>query len=177
LLRYGLTDDEASLLEATIIDLIGVDNLTNRVRGLHSSSFGRTYVEDITLKYTAEDATIEDDKVILISVGKSYNRRMSEQELFEYSRGVWKVNENKHNANFALVVFQGIVREVYEIKQWHKAGSLPYKYRPASEVNIPNRFEFEGEKAKDNIRNKYIEKSVRKYFTKGNRNPIKYVNC
>jgi len=177
LLRYGLTDNEASLLEATLIDFVGLDNLTNRVRGLHSRSFGRTFVEDIILKYTAEDATIKDDKVILISVGKSYTRGMSEEELYEYARGIWKVNENRHKAELALVVFQGIVREVYRISKWYKAGTLPYKYRDSSSFDSSKRWEFEGEKAEEDIRTKYIGKSVRKHFSKGSRNPIKYVNC
>jgi hypothetical protein len=60
LLRYGITDDEAAVVEATLIDYIGRENLTNKVRGLHSRSFGREFVQDIMLKYTAEDAAIDD---------------------------------------------------------------------------------------------------------------------
>jgi uncharacterized protein len=177
LLRYGLTDNEASLLEATLIDFVGLDNLTNKVRGLHSRSFGRTLVKDIILKYTAEDAIIGKDKVILISVGKSFNSRMSEQELYEYARGIWKVDENTHHPEFALIVFQGIIREVYKISKWHKAGTLKYKYRALSEITSQDRKEFEGEKATESVRVKYIGKSVHKYFSKGSRNPIKYKNC
>ena len=114
---------------STIIDLIGLDNLTNKVRGLHSRSFGRISVEDIILKYTTNDVEIKDDKVILISVGKSYSSNMSQQELFEYSRGIWRVNEKRHKADYALIVFQGIIREVYKISKWYKAGTLTYKYR------------------------------------------------
>jgi hypothetical protein len=76
LLRYGLTEREALLLETALIDYIGIDKLCNMVRGLDSRSYGRDYVDDILLNYTAKDVTIEDDKVILISVGKSYSRTM-----------------------------------------------------------------------------------------------------
>lgn len=86
LLRYGLTESEASLLEAISIDFIGLDNLTNKVRGLHRRFYGRTFVEDNIHKYAAEDVIIKDDKVIVISIGESYNSRMSEEELYEYSR-------------------------------------------------------------------------------------------
>jgi hypothetical protein len=47
-------------LRQTLIDYIGRENLTNKVRGLHSRSFGREFVQDIMLKYTAEDAAIDD---------------------------------------------------------------------------------------------------------------------
>lgn len=176
LLRYGLTDDEASLLEATLIDFVGLEKLTNAKRGEHIS-LGRSLVEDVILNYTAEDVTIDEDKVILISVGRTYNSRMSEEELYEYARGVWKVHENSHKAQFALIVFQRIVREVYKILKWYKAGTLTYKYRDLSEIMIPNRFEFEGEKAEESIRSKYIGKSVGKYYPPRSQNPIKYVNC
>jgi hypothetical protein len=102
---------------------------------------------------------------------------MSEEELYDYSRGVWKVNENRHKAEFVLVVFRGIVREVYKILTWCQAGTSYYKSRDPSEIMVPKRKEFEGEKAEEGIRSKYINRSVRKYFAKGSRNPIKYVNC
>ncbi|XOV74193.1 MAG: hypothetical protein ACFHWZ_11510 [Phycisphaerales bacterium] len=39
LLKYGLTEQEAFLVEATAIDLINVSNLTNAARG-HGSRYG-----------------------------------------------------------------------------------------------------------------------------------------
>lgn len=177
LLRYGLSENEAELLESTIIDLIGLDKLTNRVRGLDSRSFGRTSIEDINLKYTAEEVEIKNDKVILISIGRSFRSDMSPEELFEYSRGCWKVDAQKHMPDYALIVFRGVVKEVYKISNWYKAGTLQYKYRGESEINLPNRKEFDGTIAEYNIRNKYLKKSVRKYFTKGSQSPTRYVNC
>src|SRR5271169_3362416 len=44
MLRFGLNGDQATLLEAAIIDLLGLNNLTNKVRGEHSHSFGRVTV-------------------------------------------------------------------------------------------------------------------------------------
>lgn len=39
ILRYGLTDDQARLVEAAAIDLLGLKCLTNRVRGYHGGSW------------------------------------------------------------------------------------------------------------------------------------------
>jgi hypothetical protein len=158
LLRYGLTDSEASLLEAALIDFVGLDNLTNKVRGLHSRSRGRIFVEDIILKYTATDAIIN-DKALLITINKLYHSRMSEEELYEATQGVWKGKEKRlKEVKFAFAVFQGIVREVYEISRWHPAGTLSYKYRDASSFGGLKRWEFEGEKASEDIRNKYVKR-------------------
>ncbi len=41
ILRYGLTDNNASLVEAAAIDLLGVTQLTNQARGSHDNSCGR----------------------------------------------------------------------------------------------------------------------------------------
>jgi hypothetical protein len=41
ILRYGLSDLEAHLVEAASIDLIGKARLTNRMSGHHEGSFGR----------------------------------------------------------------------------------------------------------------------------------------
>ena len=67
LLRYGLTNNEASLIESSLIDFVGLDNLTNKVRGLHSKSFGRTSIDDINIKYTADEVTVTDN-VIAITI-------------------------------------------------------------------------------------------------------------
>ena len=47
ILRHGIKDDKtAKLIEATCIDLIGVDDLTNKVRG-HATDMGRMSLEEI----------------------------------------------------------------------------------------------------------------------------------
>lgn len=117
------------------------------------------------------------EKAMLITINKLYRSRMFEEELYEATRGIWKVSERRNKAELAFAVFQGIVREVYEILRWHPAGTLPYKYRDASSFVGLKRWEFEGKKASEDIRNKYVKKSVRKYMSKGNQNPIKYINC
>jgi len=42
---------------------------------------------------------------------------------------------------------------------------------------IAKRFEFIGEIANENIRSKYLNKSVQHLFMQGNSNPIMYLNC
>lgn len=176
LLRYGLTDNEASLLEAALIDFSGLDCLANKVRGLRSRSLGRVFVEDIILKYSAEDVIIQ-EKALLITINKLYRSRMPEEELYEVTQGIWKVSERRNKAELALAVFHGIVREAYDISRWYPAGTLPYKYRDTSSFAGSRRWEFEGDKASEDIRNKYVKKSVRNYMSKGNQNPIIYINC
>jgi hypothetical protein len=74
--------------------------------------------------------------------------------------------------------------EVYKIKHpWHLSG---IKADPLFKTRIeknelliydPRRWEFEGEVAESEIREKYLKKSVKRYLTANSQNPIKYVNC
>jgi len=176
LLRYGLTDNEATLLEAAMIDFVGIDNLTNKVRGIHSRSFGRFSVNEILQNYEAEDVDVEEN-VLLIKINQLYRRNMSEQELYEATRGIWVVGKKRNQVDYAFSVFQGIVKEVYKIEKWHPAGTLEYQYRDILDYMGDNRWEFEGKVVSDDIRCKYLGKSVRQYIARGNQNPIRYINC
>lgn len=176
LLRYGLTDDQASLIESSLIDYVGLDNLTNKVRGLHSKSFGRTSIDDINIKYTADEVKVTDN-VIAITINKLFYSHITEEELYEATRGIWKLGERRTKAKFAFAVFQGVVREVFEINQWHQSGTLKYNTRDSSKFKEMKRWEFDGKIADDCIRNKYIKKSIRNYITQGSQNPIRYINC
>lgn len=176
LLRYGLTDNEALLIEAALIDFSDLDTLCNKIRGTHSRTYGRIDVTDLRKSCEAKNIRI-DERAMLITINKLYRSNMSEIELYEATRGVWKVGEKRNRAEFAFSLFRGVVKEVYSIDKWHKAGTLKYGHRDPSTFWGTARWEFEGEIAPESIRCKYINKSVREYLKRGSQNPIKYVNC
>jgi len=44
---------------------------------------------------------------------------MSPEELYEVTRGIWKVGERSRNqVEYAFSIFQGIVLEIYRVDQW-----------------------------------------------------------
>ena len=52
ILLHGLKDDKTALrVESSIIDLLGVNNLANKVRGYESSKFGRMSVDELKALY------------------------------------------------------------------------------------------------------------------------------
>ena len=63
---------------------------------------------------------------------------------------------------YVASVYLGIIREVFIVHKW-------------SQSNEANRNYFEGELAPDEIRKKYINKSVSEYWKMGSQNPVKYV--
>jgi hypothetical protein len=170
ILRYGLNDTEASLVEAAAIDLVGLRNLTNRVAGSHGTSFGRIESQEVIAMLTAKPVEVR-HKAVLITINKLYRSDMSAEELYEATRGVWVIGRKREQVDYAVAVYQGIAREVYRIRAWHPAGTLPYRFRGPEDITRPGRWEFEGEVA-DDIRDEYVGNFV----GKGGQNPIRYAN-
>ncbi|MDA3791275.1 MAG: hypothetical protein PF503_22605 [Desulfobacula sp.] len=87
----------------------------------------------------------------------------------------------ERKADYAFFVYRGEVKEVFAIKSWYPACTLTYNTRNIQDairkVKVEGRWEFEGKIAEDNIRNKYIGKSVKHYLPYGASNPIVYINC
>jgi hypothetical protein len=169
-LRYGMTESEAGLAEAVAIELLGKENLTNQMVGFHRESFPRIQVSELMSILSAKPIDIE-HKVILITINKRYRSGMSPQELYEATRGVWKIGSRRAGAEYAMAVYQGVVREVYLIGSWHSSGTLIYETRAEENTKIDGRWEFSG-KVADDIRNIYVGNFV----GKGGQNPIRYVN-
>jgi len=177
ILVHGLDDEETALrIEAAVIDLIGKDNLTNDMRGWRSASYGRMTIDDIIAVYDRTKVIITEPS-ILIRVNQLYHYEMSDLELYEATRGVWVIGERREKARLAFAVFEGVVREVYEIVHWFPGGTTEYFTRPLENVDAPDRWEFVGRLANEEISEKYRLKAVDQYFDPPSQNPIRYVNC
>lgn len=177
ILAHGLKDEETAIrLEAAVIDLIGLEYLKNQVRGLDSLKYGRMTLNELIGYYHAPPTTI-DHKVLLIRVNQLYRHNMSDLELYEITRGIWRVGERRSSADYAFAVFEGVVREVYAIALWQPAVTSHYETRDLSQRDRAGRWEFVGEVAADDIRSRYRLKSVKEYLRAGNQNPVVYVNC
>lgn len=122
-----------------------------------------------------------EENVILIRINKLYHDAISVDELYEVTRGIWRVGIRREKAEYAFSIYKGIVKEVFIIESWHPACTTPYKLRSMieaiSNVEKSGRWEFKGKLAEEKIRNKYIGKSFKEYFKFGASNPIIYINC
>jgi hypothetical protein len=116
------------------------------------------------------------EPAMLIRINQFYREGMSGKALYEATRGVWKVGERRNGAMIAIAVFQGLVKEVYQIESWHPAGTTPYETRSPETYNIPGRWEFVGRVADHTIKSKYVDGNVGHYFLRGDQAPVRYVN-
>lgn len=180
ILVHGVDEETAFKVEAAAIDLIGIENLTNRQRGHQSSTYGKIEVSLLEARYNCEELILEDfsDDVILIRINRLYHNDMTQSELYEATRGYWRVNlEQAQKVKYVLAVYYGMVLEVYEIAQWFPAFSTMMHQRVQEEEKekLLKRYEFVGRIANENIRKKYKDKSMASIFAKGEQNPVKYV--
>jgi hypothetical protein len=177
ILAHGIKTEEVALrIEAAVIDALWPKKiLTNKVRGFQTLELGRVSLAELEFLYAAKPVTI-DEPVLLIRINQLYRPGMDSESLYEATRGVWTCGIRREKARYAFAVYQDVVREVYEIETWHKAGTLEYRTRSRDDVDAPNRCEFSG-KVSEQISAKYKGGLVERYLSKGARLPFTYVNC
>ncbi len=113
------------------------------------------------------------DDLVVIKINKRYHRGISDLELYEITRGVWKRNiSSVERAKYCLAVYKSEIVEVYKINQWYPAGTTEYKTREKG-AYWEGRIEFTGEVADKEIRDRYIGKSVADLYKKGEASPVK----
>ena len=180
ILTHGLKDDETALkIEAALIDLIGIDELVNEVRGYEAISHGKMDVQELVALYDAPKGMIRDQGILLIRINQLFRHGMSPEELYEATRGVWKIGARRNSVRHVLALYQGVVKEVYAVEGWEPANWRVYRFRAdelkAREKQDVGRWQFKGSVAKEPIRGRYLGKDVSKYLVKGAMNPIQYV--
>jgi uncharacterized protein len=183
ILSHGIENGETALkVESAIIDLIGINNLTNKQKGFKSATLGRMTLQQIKSAYSKQIINIT-EPAILIRINQAFRYSMTPMELYDYTRGHWVLNPaNAGKAKYAFSIYEGIIQEIYEIAGWFKAGTT-YSVRENNEYvereagdKSENRYEFVGNLASQNVRDKYKFKSIGDIFKKGNSNPIMYKN-
>lgn len=164
--RHGLSEAEAFAVEASLIDYtetILKIKLTNLVAGHYSNENGIRTIEDIEIQYEAPEAVFT-EPMLLIRVNRLYKPGMKPKELYDATRMQWRVGPRAFKLKYACAIYLGIVREVYEIKEWS----------PMEVINGHQRHGFTGKVAPPAIRDKYRHTSVKHVFKKGAQNSIMY---
>ena len=158
ILRHNLTKEQAFEIESACIDLLGLDNLTNSVKGHNSWERGLKTVNEVVQHYDAKTITITEPSII-ININRLYKRFMTEDELYNSTKQSWVVGSKKKDAKYVIASYRGLVREVYEIENWYQ---------------VNGRWGFNGKIANKDVRDKYLNNSLEDYIKKGNQNPIRY---
>lgn len=134
ILRYGLKSHESALeVEAAIIDALGIENLTNIIRG-HKIERGRLGIEEIKRLYDTAPVKISSIKgrLVMFFINRTYSTLLTEIEIYDATRGFWKGiakskrmkgEDGKLNYLIALSIYDSVVVRVYSIIDWYVAGT------------------------------------------------------
>ena len=126
--------------------------------------------------YLAPEDISED--VVIIKINRSYTSGMSALQLYDVTRGCWRRRiESVDSAKYALAVYKGKVVEVYKIDCWCHASKLNRETLPYNPQRQNNRIGFSGSVANQEIREKYIGRSVKNFFKWGEADPVKLVKA
>jgi hypothetical protein len=131
-----------------------------------------------------EDFAKVKEPVVAITINRQYPRAAGDpKELYQVTRSMWRLNiERANRARYAFAVYQGVIKEVYEVEQWMPATESTRRFWREKE-NLQGedfgdthdgRSEFIGEIAPQEIRKKYVGK---KLPGRPSQNPIRYFNC
>jgi len=163
LLAYGLDDQIALTVESACIDLMGINNLTNIVRG-QGDNVKRVPLNELTNLLTEKTIRVAPEhKGVSILINRDYRPTFGDLEIFEITRGIWtkKMVTISQDAKYAYATFKGVVKEVYEIHSWVPAGTQEYFTRSLDTMRLEKaRWEFVGRKASQELRDLYVGKII-----------------
>lgn len=151
IINWGLTESEAFAAEASLINLLHYtkkENLSNIVAGHHVHE--SLTVEEFELQYGAESLTEADIKhpILVIKINKRYHRNISQKDLYDAVRGIWKASISsikKRKIEYVFGVYNQLIVAVYKPDEWHYVHEMLDVPRP-EEITDQN-----FEKVKDRI--------------------------
>ncbi|MDB9808405.1 hypothetical protein OAB79_00610 [Yoonia sp.] len=168
ILRHGLTEDQAFLVEASLIDYLNFfgEDLANEVIGKGSVQFGAMRASQIGQIYNAVPLLKLRHEVVIININRTYDRAAGGADIYNATKESWVISaQRRQKTKYALSEYRGIIIEVFEIIDWYQCDSREGK---------PDRWGFSGEVAKEDVRDIYLNKSIQHVKKIGAANPIRY---
>lgn len=125
MVNWGLSEQEAFAAEASLINLLNVISdirLTNIVAGHHVHE--SLTVETFEQRFGAELLKTEEIKhnILVIKINKQYRQNMSNYEIYDAVRGMWRVSLNSIKSKeirYVFAVYNGLIVGVYKPDEWH----------------------------------------------------------
>lgn len=134
ILRYGLGSEASAFeVEASIIDALGIENLTNVVRG-HGIEKGRLSLAEVEQLYGSEPLSLAEvrDPYMMFFLNRTYSTSLAEIDIYDATRQFWYnvAHEKRSTAgngqlrySVALSIYDSVVLRAYSIAAWFQAGT------------------------------------------------------
>lgn len=158
--RWGLTEDEALIVESVLIDCL--PGLTNIQSGYQSSDYRMITAEDLQNRLDVQEYEEPSEKYIIIKTSDKAIKING--DLYQATRKCWIAKLDKAKKyKYVLAVIKGIVQEVYEVTEWYE-----------SSTEAP-RIEFTGRETDNKEMHSLVGKRLpEQYMKRGAANPFMY---
>jgi hypothetical protein len=167
--RHGLSEDQASEVEAALID--AYPEAANQVAGEESDERGLMHARQVVEEYEAPDAVFR-HRAVLITVNRTVTERESVYAAVHYA---WKLDPQRaQKAEVVLALQRGMIVGAYVAERWMPATVQNF---PGTLEDRPGRWGFIGREAPPAIRDHYLRRRLPDTLRRrGAANPVRYVN-
>lgn len=170
ILRYGLSEENAMLVESVAIDLLRSTGggLENEIKGYGSGLYGLRKLDDVVLEHAAEPLQEIGNRCVVININKTYEGDEDRSKIYEAVRSSWVIAKERigppknPKLKYVLAEHRQIIVEVYRVDEWFKV----------KDHNSRPRWAFNGEVAEEGVRKQYLHKKVEK--KRGAVNPVTF---
>ena len=188
IVNWGLTESEAFAAEASLINLLNFTSdikLSNIVAGHHVHE--SLTVEDFELRYGAEHLTEENIKhnILVIKINRLFHWGMTPKELYDATRGNWKVSINRvrREVEYVFAVYNKLIVAVYKPDEWHYVRDMidvprPQEFKNGIDKKVAERAYFisKNYETLDENQQFYLYKSIAELkVNQSAENPITYL--
>lgn len=176
ILRHNLTPEEAFSIEATLIDTFNYCgySLSNKVGGHNSIEKGLMTADEIKRLYNAKPLDFIEKDCVLININRKYKRGKGGETIYEATKEIWTIGKKRlPHLKYVLSEYRGLVVEVYKVKEWYEK-ERGYQPRAKKFGQTKIGYGFNGEVASEELRDKYLNKSVAHKKKKGAASAIRY---
>lgn len=175
ILRHGLREHEALIVESVLIDLLTnketkqrkIDaKMTNLQCGHDMRELGIRNAKELDAQYSSTPLANVNDKLVIININRTYKANIS---IYDATRKSWRLSKPRADqADYVLSEYQGVIRAVFKMddKKWQPE---------PTPVGKPSRYFFTGYEVTDPaVLSMYMNKQITKRH--GDSYPIHYRN-
>jgi hypothetical protein len=176
IVRHGLSEGEAFTVESSLIDIFNFIKhpLTNIVGGHNTIEKGLMTSDEVIRRYNAETLEKMPDNSVIININGTYKRGCDKDAIYTATKEIWVIKKKLlDKIKYVMSEYHGLIVEVFEVDEWYeKERGYGKNSKKAGQKRIG--YGFHGRIAPNEIRDLYLNKSIKQFKLKGQANPVRF---
>ena len=175
IVRHGLSKSAALAVEASLIDTFRYIPSFNKFArgniqgGYNSIEKGLMSSNEIISIYNAKLLNTIDKDCMIININATYKKGSGAEAIYTATKETWKMADwRPARYDYVLSEYRGLIREVFKVDEWYS------KERPDKNGKMYMGYGFNGTVAGENVRHRYLNKSIKGIKPRGYGYPTIY---